>query len=115
MIPTELLFPTPSARSVLSPPVAASHTLVETRHRFIRTPDLHLIERSLIPITSILRTLNLCLVGIVPSALPTKDVLPLLAHVRLTLEVLTLEQELVGAGLTFEAVNGVIFGSVGCR
>ena len=104
-----------SLHSPISQQGRARTHLVETRHRFIRTPDLHLIERSLIPITSILRTLNLCLVGIVPIALPTKDVLPLLAHVRLTLEVLTLEQELVGAGLTFEAVNGVIFGSVGCR
>lgn len=64
---------------IFSPPIPASHTLEETRHRLIRTSNLDLEKRRLIAITPISRTLRAALLRIIPSSRTTKDVLLLFA------------------------------------
>lgn len=111
--------------SILSPSITTSHTLhtvsfspqpphspiastylIKPRHRLIRTPNLHLKERRLITIASLLRTLHLRLIRIIPRARPSKNIFPLLSHIVLALVEALLEEVLVGAGLALHAVVG---------
>ena len=80
--------------------------LVESSHRLISTPNLHLEERSCLSITSLLRTLHLCLVCIVPSAGSTEHILSLFPREGFAFVVSLLEYVLVGASLAFESVYG---------
>jgi hypothetical protein len=78
--------------------------LVKTSHRLISTPNLHLKECCFFSIASLLRTLHLCFLCIVPSSRSAKDIFSLLPREMLALVVLLLQYVLVGTGLAFEAV-----------
>lgn len=53
--------------------------LEERGHGFVRRPDLHLEESSLVAVAALPGTLRPRLVGVVPLARPAKDDVPLLA------------------------------------
>jgi len=91
-----------------------SHALIEGGHRLISTTNLHLEESSFLSITSILRTLRLSLLCIVPSTRSTEDILNLLLLEHATLVVTLVEDVLVGTCAAFETVGRVwIFGGYG--
>lgn len=67
---------------ILPPSVATLHALVETRHWFIRTSNLDLVEGGLMAVAALCRALDTGLLGIVPGTGPAKDVLLLLSLVH---------------------------------
>jgi hypothetical protein len=82
--------------------------LVESSHRLIGTPNLHLKECRSLPVTAFLRTLHLCLVCIIPSSRPAEHVLSLFPCEGLALVISFLEDVLVGASLTFESIYSFV-------
>jgi hypothetical protein len=80
--------------------------LVETGHGLICTSNLNLKEGSLLTPTSFFRALDLRLVRIVPSSRTSKHIFPFLSRKGFPLVILSLENELIGASLAFEAVGG---------
>jgi hypothetical protein len=78
--------------------------LIKTRHRLIRTPNLHLKVRCLIAVTAFSRTLHLPLLRIIPRARPAEYIFAFCSREGFALEVAFGEEVLVGAGQTFEAV-----------
>lgn len=82
--------------------------LVKSRHRLIRTPNLHLEERRFLPITSLLWTLHLRLLRIIPRTRSTKNILSLLPHKCLSLEIAFLQDILVGTSLALQSVHHLL-------
>ena len=80
--------------------------LVESSHRLISTPNLHLEEGRFVPITSFFRALHLCLICIVPSSRSAEDIFSLFPCKDFPLVVSLLEDVLVGASLAFQTVYG---------
>ena len=78
--------------------------LVETGHRLIRRSDLHLEERSFHAVASVLRTLHLALLGVVPGLRSSKDILSLWAGECLALIEASGQDELVWTCAAFHAV-----------
>lgn len=89
---------------ILSPPIATSHTLIETGHGLVRTSNLDLEKRRLVAIAPIIGALHTALLRIVPGAGPAKDVLLLDALVDAAREDGLGDVVLKGACSAFEAV-----------
>lgn len=99
---------------LLSPLLPALCTLVECRHRLVRTTNLQQVEKRLIVITPLVRTLDVCLVHIIPRTLPTHDVFDLFPFHRLPFVVSFVQHVLVGTTAAFEAVltSKVVVGGI---
>jgi hypothetical protein len=111
--------------SILSPTIPASHTLfphqsqytppttvkrthlVEAGHRLICTTNLHLKERRLITITSLLGTLHLGLIRIIPGTWSAKDIFSFLPDEILALKVPLGQDILVRACLALETIDEI--------
>lgn len=90
---------------VLSPPVSASHALVEARHGLVGTADLDLEESGLVAVTALVGALDAALLRIVPGSRPAEHVLLLDALVHAAREDGLGDVVLEGAGAALEAVG----------
>jgi hypothetical protein len=84
--------------------------LIKAGHRLICTSNLNLKESSFLSPAAFFGALDLRLVCIVPSPRPAEHVFPLFSREGLPLEVLSFDNELVGAGLAFKAVGRSVVG-----
>jgi hypothetical protein len=100
--------PIQSQTLILSPPIAAGHALVETRHGLIGTSNLHLEERSFVTITPICRTLHTTLLRIVPRTGTTKDVFLLFALEDASREDGLCNCVFKGTRAAFEAIGALV-------
>jgi hypothetical protein len=83
------------------------HAPEETRHRLIRTANLDLVERGLLPVAALGRTLHATLLRILPALGSAKDVVLLFALEAPAREDGLGDGVLVGAGAALETVGAL--------